>query len=185
MGTYRQTCCGSGLWLLAMGFSGSFIVARAVRPVTELAGMQSVGCVPCWWARDGEWQILQACPGGDSAFAIVLGQTGAPVLVADVIDSDFASVEAASPQGLSWHCALSPKMARGYNMPEEWIGAPAEVAERAEAWAREAGLQPDPAALRTALEAECDPLAEDLVLALVHALGFRFGDAADLEPPAA
>ncbi|CUM35910.1 hypothetical protein BN2537_785 [Streptomyces venezuelae] len=31
--------------------------------------------------------------------------------------------------------------------------------------------------------AECDPLAEDLVFALVHALGFRFRDGVALETP--
>ncbi|MDQ1012441.1 hypothetical protein QFZ82_006926 [Streptomyces sp. V4I23] len=142
----------------------SLIVARAVRPLTELAAMRSAGRVPCWWARDGE--------------------TGASVLVSHVVDSDFATVQAASPNGLSWQCALSPEMARDYGLPCEWIGDPVEVGERAAAWAREAGLRPDPVALRTALVAECDPLAEDLVFALVHALGFRFRDRVDLEPPA-
>ncbi|MFI1169972.1 hypothetical protein [Streptomyces melanogenes] len=114
----------------------------------------------------------------------LVDETGAPVLVVHVVDSDFATVDAESPQGLSWHCALSPEMARDYDLPEEWIGDPVEVGERAEAWAREAGLQPDPVALRNALVAECDPLAEDLVSALVHALGFRFRGEVDLEPAA-
>jgi hypothetical protein len=92
-----------------------------------------------------------------------------------VHDSDVVSVEAASPDGLTWHCALSPEMARDYGVPEEWIGNPDEVTHQAVAWAEEAGLQPDPAAVRATLEAECDPLAEGLVLDLVHALGFRFG----------
>ncbi|GAB1340407.1 hypothetical protein ACE1SV_69970 [Streptomyces sp. E-15] len=166
-----------------MGFSGSFIVARASQPLKELAAIRSLDCVPCWWARDGEWQIMQACPIADPDSSII-GETGASVLVSHVVDSDFATVQAASPDGLSWQCALSPEMARDYGLPGEWIGDPVEVGERAAAWAREAGLQPDPVALRAALVAECDPLAEDLVFALVHALGFRFRGGGALEPPA-
>ncbi|MFD8975663.1 MULTISPECIES: hypothetical protein [unclassified Streptomyces] len=164
-----------------MGFSGSFIVARAGRPLTELAAMRASGCMPLWWARDGEWQILQACPVADPDPSII-DETRAPVLVAHVVDSDFVTVQAASPDGLSWQCALSPEMARDYGLPGEWIGVSVEVGERAAAWARGAGLRPDPVALRAALVAECDPLAEDLVFALVHALGFRFLDGVGLEP---
>ena len=167
-----------------MGFSGSFIVARAGRPLTELAAMRGSDCMPYWWARDREWQILQACPIADPDPSIV-DETRASVLVAHVVDSDFVTVQAASPGGQSWRCALSPEMARDYRLPEEWIGDPVDVAERAAAWAREAGFQPDPVALRAALAAECDPLAEDSVFALVHALGFRFRDGAELPDPQA
>jgi hypothetical protein len=71
-------------------------------------------------------------------------------------------------------------MARGYGFPEEWIGDPDEVAEQAVAWAREAGLDPTPAEVRAALVTECDPLAEDLVFQLAHALGFRFDNGVGL-----
>ncbi|MFF9244833.1 hypothetical protein ACF1AY_38940 [Streptomyces sp. NPDC014776] len=165
-----------------MGFSGSFIVARGSRPLTQSAAMRASDCVPLWWARDGEWQILQACPIADPDSSI-LDETRASVLVCHVVDSDFATVQAAHPDGLSWQCALSPEMARDYGLPGEWIGDAVEVGERAEAWARRAGLQPDPVALGTALVAESDPLAEDLVFALVHALGFRFRDGVALDPP--
>ncbi|GEB62064.1 hypothetical protein GCM10017674_71820 [Streptomyces gardneri] len=166
-----------------MGFSGSFIVARAVRPLTKLAAMRASDCVPLWWARDGAWQILQACPIADPDPSII-SETSGSVLVCHVVDSDFVTVQAASPDGLSWQCALSPEMARECGLPGEWIGDPAGVGERAAAWARGAGLRPDPVALRAALVAECDPLAEDLVFALVHALGFRFRDGVALETSA-
>ncbi|MFF5639525.1 hypothetical protein [Streptomyces sp. NPDC012825] len=165
-----------------MGFSGSFIVARAGRPLTELAAIRASDCVPLWLARDGEWQILQACPITDPEPSII-GETRASVLVCHVVDSDFATVQAASPDDLSWQCALSPEMARDCGLPGEWIGDSVKVSERAAAWARGAGFQPDLVALRAALVTECDPLAEDLVFALVHALGFRFRNAVHLEPP--
>jgi hypothetical protein len=162
-----------------MGFSGSFIVARAGRPVTELVALRSSPCIAVWWARDDGWQILQALPGGDPDASIV-GETAAPVLVCHVVDSDFVTVQAASPGGLSWQATLSPVMARDYGFPEEWIGDPDEVTEQAVAWAREAGLDPTSAEVRAALVAECDPLAEDLVFQLAHALGFRFDGGAGL-----
>ncbi|MQS16151.1 hypothetical protein F7Q99_38745 [Streptomyces kaniharaensis] len=162
-----------------MGFSGSFVVARAEQPVTELAAVQALAATSWWSARDGAWQILQLSPGVAPHDSIAT-ETGAPALVMYVHDSDVVSVEAASPGGLTWHCALSPEMARDYDVPEEWIGDPDEVTRQAVAWAEAAGLQPDPVAVRTTLEAECDPLAEGLVLDLVHALGFRFGDGESL-----
>ena len=162
-----------------MGFSGSFIVARANRPVTELEALRLSPCVAVWWAKDNGWQILQALPGGDPDSSIV-GETEAPVLVCHVVDSDFVTVQAASPGGLSWQSVLSPVMARDYGFPEEWIGDPDEVVGQAVAWAREAGLDPDPTEVRAGLVAECDPLAEDLVFRLAHALGFRFHDGEDL-----
>lgn len=172
-------CRWSCLWCRAMGFWGSFIVARADLPVTELMALRSTGCVAVWWARDDRWQILQAHPGGDPDSSIV-GETAAPVLVCHVVDSDFVTVQAASPGGRSWQCALSPAKARDYGFPEAWIGDPDEVAAQAMAWAREAGLDPDPAEVRAALVAECDPQAEDLVFQLARALGFRFDDGVEL-----
>ncbi|MFE2867126.1 hypothetical protein [Embleya sp. NPDC059259] len=165
----------------AVGFSGTFIVARADRPLTDLASMQGSGCVPEWWARDGAWQILQASLGGDPRSSIV-SETQAPVLVAHVLHSDFVTVQAAGPSGLFWQCALSPVMARDYGFPEKWIGDADTVFRQACLWAREAGLRPDPSALRAALVAEGDPLAEALVFDLTQALGFRFDGGAPLDP---
>ncbi|RKE16812.1 hypothetical protein BX266_0050 [Streptomyces sp. TLI_171] len=116
--------------------------------------------------------MLQVWPGGDPGNSIV-EDTGAPVLAAHVMDGDFAAVQAASPGGLSWRCALSPEMAREYEFPEEWIGDPREVAEVAVAWAMEAGCQPDPDAVLAALVSEAKP-ADALVPVLMCALGFGF-----------
>jgi hypothetical protein len=158
---------------------GSFFVARADRPVTELLAMRAADAVPEWWARDGGWQILQASPGGDPDDSI-LTETGAPVLVMHVVESAFVTVQAASPAGPSWQCALSPRMARAYDVPEQWIGEPDEITQHAVAWAREAGLRPDPVGIRAVLVAEGDPRAESLVPDLVHALGFRFDEGESL-----
>ena len=148
-------------------------MARSDRSVAELAALQAVDALPLWRATDGKWQILQAGMSEDPDGSIT-AETGAPALVVHVVDSDFAVVLADSPGNLTWQCTLSPKTARAYDLPERWIGEPDDVTPRAVAWAEEAGLQPDPAAVRTALVAECDPFAEDLVFDLAMALGFRF-----------
>ncbi|WP_406865091.1 hypothetical protein ABZO31_33470 [Streptomyces sp. HUAS MG47] len=166
-----------------MGFSGSFIVARAGHALAELGALRALDCESLWWGQDGAWQILQVCPVADPDPSIIR-ETGAFLLVAHVVDSDFATVQGAGPDGLSWQCVLSPEMARDYGVPGDWIGDSAEVGERAVAWAQRAGLQPDSGALAAALAAECDPLAEDLVFALVHALGFRFRGTVEPEPVA-
>ena len=73
-------------------------------------------------------------------------------------------------------------MARDYGLSEKQMGDPDTVAALAVAWAEEAGLQPDPVAVKEALLCEADPFAEDLVFGLVRALGFRFGNGTNLEP---
>ncbi|MEU6235424.1 hypothetical protein [Kitasatospora sp. NPDC047058] len=165
-----------------MGFSGTFLVARADRPLTELSALRAVDASPCWSAGDGPWQILQLSPIAEPDDSIVT-ETAAPVLVLHVQDSDFAGVRAVSPGGPVWHCVLSPETARDYDVPERWIGEPDEVTDHAVAWAEEAGLRPDRAAVRAVLEAESDPFAEDLVVDLVHALGFRFDAGRSLHDP--
>ncbi|MER5641105.1 hypothetical protein ABT095_29665 [Kitasatospora sp. NPDC002227] len=155
-----------------MGFTGSFFVARSARPLVELPAVVAADGEPYAWWRDGEWQMLQVWPMGDPGDSIVR-DTGAPVLAAHVMDGDFAAVEARSPGGMSWKCALRPQSAREYDFPEEWIGDPREVAEVAAAWAREAGRKPDPEAVVGVLTSDTWP-AEGLVPTLLCALGFEF-----------
>lgn len=156
-----------------MAFPGSFIIARSGRPLMELSSVQTSGIKPVWCARDGEWQILEASPGGDPDLSIV-AETGAPVLAAHVVFSDFTAIQAASPGGVSWRCAMPAVVAREYEFPEEWIGVPADVTRQAVRWAKEAGLRPDPTAVRAVLSVAEHGEAEGLVRDLAYALGFRF-----------
>ncbi|MEV4333365.1 helix-turn-helix domain-containing protein [Streptomyces sp. NPDC049597] len=55
-------------------------MARASRPLTELAAIRASDRVPLWSARDGEWQTLQACPIVDPDPSIT-GETHASVPV--------------------------------------------------------------------------------------------------------
>ncbi|WP_329117776.1 hypothetical protein [Streptomyces sp. NBC_01465] len=83
--------------------------------------MSASSCAAVWWARDGGWQIVETDLMEDPDSSIV-DETAAPVMVCHVVDSDFVTVQAHSPGGVSWQCALSPVMARDYEFPEEWIG---------------------------------------------------------------
>ncbi|MFI2642864.1 hypothetical protein [Streptomyces sp. NPDC018610] len=159
-----------------MGFFGSFVVARCDGPLAELPAVRQAGGDPSWSARDGAWQIVRLHGGGRPAESIVR-DTGAPVLVAHVFDSDVAAVEAVGPKGSGWECVLSPRTARdSYGAPERSPDRNREAVPLAADWAREAGRVPDADAVAAVLAAEADPFAEDLVLDLTHALGFRFGE---------
>ncbi|WP_158715048.1 hypothetical protein [Kitasatospora phosalacinea] len=165
----------AGPTLRAIGFTGFFLLARSERPATELTVVRAVGATTdaLWRAGNSDWQLLQGCSTEDPDLAATAA-TGAPALIASVFDSDVGWVRAGSPEGRAWECFLSPVMAREYGIPEEEFGDPDEIAGRAAAWAREAGMRPDPEAVRAVLVAKGDPFAEDLVFDLVQALGFVF-----------
>lgn len=157
-----------------MGFFGSFVVARCDGPLAELPAMRQAGGDLAWSAQDGAWQIVQLHGGAKPSDSIVR-ETQGPVLVAQVFDSDVVAVEAASPKGPKWECVLSPQIAQdSYGAPEQVLEWNKEAAPLAADWAREADREPDTDALAAVLAAEADPFAEDLVLELMSALGFRF-----------
>ena len=115
--------------------------------------------------RDGD--------GGDLRGAIVaLSQaSGQPALVAYVIDSDCAQVEAAAPNGATWSAMLNPEVAvESYEAPEP--PDPEVVIEAASAWAGEAELSLDRAQLRSVLTAEFE-FAEEAFAALLAGLGIH------------
>ncbi|GHF61916.1 hypothetical protein GCM10018790_44860 [Kitasatospora xanthocidica] len=149
------------------------MVARSPRSLAELSVVRAEAAQPLWQAEDGDWRILQTA-GPVEAGVELAAETGAPALVFQVLDSDVVFARAFVPGGRSWHCAFPADMALDYEVPEKWIGEPGEVAPRATGWAEAAGLRPDEAEVRAVLERDTDPVAESLVLDLVHALGFRF-----------
>ncbi|MFD8751489.1 hypothetical protein ACFV0O_11005 [Kitasatospora sp. NPDC059577] len=159
-----------------MGFSGAFVVARSARSLTELTSVRLDEVLPEWEAEGAgadDWRILQTGGPVDTATGIV-AETGAPVLVMHVHDSDFVLAQAWGPGGLSWHSTFPREMALDYEVPEKWITEPDEIAPRAAAWAEGAGLRPDQAAVLAVLEQGSELLAEDLALDLTRALGFGF-----------
>ncbi|MEV7772592.1 hypothetical protein [Kitasatospora sp. NPDC086791] len=150
--------------------------------MTELAAVRVEEVLPGWEAgsagggegsEGGDWRILQTGSPVDTATEIV-AETGAPVLVMHVHDSDFVFAQAWGPGGLSRHSTFPLEMALDYQVPDRWIRAAGEVAPEAAAWAEGAGLRPDEAAVRAVLERGSDQFAEDLALELTRALGFAF-----------
>jgi hypothetical protein len=157
-----------------MGFSGIIVVARSARPLSELDSVRSCGGVATWSGVDGGWQAIQLGDAANDPPPALLEETGAPVLVARVVNGSFATVRAASPGGASWTGVLGPDQAERYPLPEEFLVLPEEVVDPAADWARAAGRAPNIDLLEDVLQAEPDPTAEDLVFALLDALGFAF-----------
>ena len=161
-----------------MGFTGDFILARNDQPLRELAFFVSgcvqgdLDCVFTCWPRPGGWQTLQIGHGvrddSLSAFQGLVEVTGAPILIANVMDSDVCQVRGLAPSGARWSTFLDPVKAADYGIPEPAPGA----AEHITQWAAEAGFTADPDALADVLTKRADPFVEDLVHELIDSCGF-------------
>jgi hypothetical protein len=148
-----------------MGYSGGIYVAKAERP-------EALGELAVLWEKDfpGGWHELQLDGFPESsALPEVVTTTGAPALVAVVLDSDMAHVEALSPAGVSWSAYLHPDNAESFGAPP-LPHSPDEITELAVAWSAEAGLRADPEAVRAALTAK-NTFAEETFTELLAALG--------------
>ncbi|HEY4017313.1 MAG TPA: hypothetical protein VGM75_01415 [Pseudonocardiaceae bacterium] len=157
-----------------MGFSGIIVVARSARPLSELDSIRACGGAHVWSGADRNWQAVQIGDAKDDPPPALVGETGAPVLVARVVQSAFAVVQATSPAGATWTGVLGPDQAERHPLPEEFLVPPEEVVDPAVDWAREAGRQPDVDRLEDVLLAEPAPTTEDLVFELLDALGLEF-----------
>lgn len=157
-----------------MGFSGIIVVARSARPLSELDSMRACGGSPVWSGTDEEWQAVQIADAGGGPPPTLLAETGAPALVARVVNGSFAMVRAAGPAGAGWTGVLGPDEAELHPLPVEFLVPPEDMVEPALDWARAAGLAPDADRLEDVLQAEPDPTAAELVFELLGALGFTF-----------
>ncbi|KIQ64954.1 hypothetical protein TR51_12805 [Kitasatospora griseola] len=161
-----------------MGFGGEYVLARSDRPLRELAGFAAgcaeghSDCVTECLPRPGGWQTLQIHHGlpGDSLrpFRQLADSTGAPVLIARVMDSDVCEVVGLAPSGARWSTYLDPAMAADYGFPEPPPGAAGHITR----WAAEAGCTADPIALAEVLAKRADSLVDDLIFDLIDACGF-------------
>ncbi|MFG2692658.1 hypothetical protein [Kitasatospora sp. NPDC048407] len=161
-----------------MGFTGEFVLARSDRPLRELAVFAAgcaeghADCVTDCWPRPGGWQTLQILHGlRDNSlrpFRQLVDTSGAPVLLANVMDSDVCEVVGLAPSGARWSTMLDPVMAADYGIPQPEPGA----AEQITRWAAEAGFAADPVALAEVLAKRADPFVEELVFDLIDACGF-------------
>ncbi|MFJ5921450.1 hypothetical protein ACIQF6_02460 [Kitasatospora sp. NPDC092948] len=164
-----------------MGFTGEFVLARSDRPLRELAVFATdcaegyADCVTECTPRPGGWQTLQIHHGlrSDSLqpYRQLVETTGAPVLLANVMDSDVCEVVGLAPSGARWSTMLDPVMAADYGIPEPEPGAAEHIAR----WAAEAGFAADPVALADVLVKRADPFVEELIFDLIDACGFPPG----------
>ncbi|MCG7205848.1 hypothetical protein [Streptomyces arenae] len=165
-----------------MGFWGSYVVCRSETP---LDGLQAVverhDGIDEHEHRPGGWQIGRY-PGpeladeGPGMLAELAAETRAPALTGFVLDSDTVFVEGFSARAGHWRACLAREAAEAYcDDDDEDFAAefpPAEAAARAAAaWAREAGLTPDPPGLLAVFAVADTDWAEGLFFRLLDLLG--------------
>jgi hypothetical protein len=164
-----------------MGYWGYFVVGRSERALTELEALSSGA--PDMTLRveaPGGWQVWEYPVGdGDVGNMNALAQeTGAPALFGYVMDSDCVVVEAAGPESGAWTTCLARAAMAGYIGAddkgltlEDYFLEPRDAAERAVAWAAEAGHEVNAEPLIDVLTQDPDPMAENLFFRLLDRLG--------------
>ena len=164
-----------------MGFWGSLVLCRPGGEFGELDAIASRDESVTEVGRPGgDWRIGQ----GEDATLIddaeaflqdLVGESGAPALLGYVVDSDCVDVVALGTASGLWRSCLDRAAMQAYAEDgplDDSILVPDAAAERAAAWAAEAGLQPDLVALRSVFSRTGDELlAEALFFQLVDALG--------------
>ncbi|GGY71735.1 MULTISPECIES: hypothetical protein [Streptomyces] len=177
-----------------MGYWGYFVVGRAERPLAELDALSGAADMTLRRSAPDGWQVWEF-PGGDGDVGNMndlAGQTGAPALFGYVMDSDCVVVEAAAPESGAWTTCLARSAMAGYLGAEkegltleDYFLEPRDAAERAVAWAAEAGhtasageltevLSADPGSGSgpgSATGADSDPVAEKLFFRFLDRLG--------------
>ncbi|WP_329335505.1 hypothetical protein OG866_16635 [Streptomyces sp. NBC_00663] len=163
-----------------MGYWGYFVVGRSARPLEELETL--AGAAEGLSLRSeaaGGWQVWEY-PSGDGdlgSMNALARETGAPALFGYVMDSACVVVEAAGPESGAWTTCLARAAMAGYIGAgqeglalEDYFLEPPDAAERAAAWAEEAGRAVDAGRLLEVLTADPDPLAENLFFRLLDRL---------------
>lgn len=116
-----------------MGFWGTYIVAQAANPLTELAVLRPSTSDITWHGRGADgWQAVKVHRGPDgwdssdlpaaweATLPALMEQTGSPVLAAAVLDSDGAQLIGYSPQQGRWGGWLMLDRIIGHIDPEGW-----------------------------------------------------------------
>lgn len=164
-----------------MGYWGYYVVGRSERPLGEFGAVAGVrGELALLDRRPDGWQVWE-CPGGDGARDVgnmntLALETGAPALFGYVMDSDCVVVEAAAPESGAWTTCLARGAMAGYLggdglTLEDYFLEPRDAAERAVAWAAEAGRRVGTGPLLDVLNADPDPSAEELFFRFLDRLG--------------
>jgi hypothetical protein len=188
-----------------MGYWGYFVVGRAERPLAELAAPADAEGITLRASAPGGWQVWEypSRDGDVGSMNALAAETGAPALFGYVMDSASVVVEAAGPQSGAWTACLGrAAMAARLGIVEEETGEdeeageddaekgedeadgpvledyflePRDAAERAVAWAAEAGHGVAVEPLLDVLRAEPDPAADELAENLFFRLLDRLG----------
>ncbi|SPF02326.1 hypothetical protein SMA5143A_3081 [Streptomyces sp. MA5143a] len=190
------------LWCIPdMGYWGYYVVARSERPLAELDALARARGMTLRTAAADGWQVW-ACPrgadgdgaagdgGGDGGSGgdgdvgnmnTLARETGSPALFGYVLDSDCVVVEAAAPESGAWTTCLARTAMADYLgdggqglTVDDYFLEPRDAAERAVAWAAEAGRVAAEEALIDVLASEpgpVDPLAENILFRLLDRLG--------------
>lgn len=163
-----------------MGYWGYYVVGRSERPLAELDALAGAHGMVLWTTAADGWQVWEY-PRGDGdvgSMSTLARETGAPALFGYVMDSDCVAVEAAGPESGVWTtCLARAAMATHLGESEEGLTVddyflePADAAERAVAWAAEAGHTVVTEPLLAVLSADADPLAENLLFRFLDRLG--------------
>ncbi|MET8683949.1 hypothetical protein ABZV77_07000 [Streptomyces sp. NPDC004732] len=167
-----------------MGYWGYYVVGRSERPLVELkavAGLRDE--LTLLDRRPGGWQVWEV-PGGDGSDAerdvgnmnTLALESGAPALFGYVMDSACVIVEAAAPESGAWTTCLARRAMAGYLggselTVEDYFLEPRDAAQRAVAWAAEAGRTVPAGPLLDVLNADAQPSAEELFFRLLDRLG--------------
>ena len=173
-------------WSVAeVGFWGSFLVCRATAPQYELEAVaeRSEGID---WHHEyaGGWQVgvyggPELAEETETMLMELCTETGAPTLTGFVLDSDAVLVDGYSSGHGCWRACLAREAMRGYceQAGEDFDATfpPADSATAAAtSWAADAGLPIDPAEVQRVFQlGQADPVAEELFLMLLSALGVR------------
>ncbi|MFG2541210.1 hypothetical protein ACGFOM_02175 [Streptomyces sp. NPDC048594] len=173
-----------------MGYWGYFVVGRGTRPLAEQDALAGAADMALRQSAPDGWQVWEF-PGGDGDVGNMndlAAQTGAPALFGYVMDSDCVVVEAAAPESGAWTTCLARSAMAGYLGAErdgltleDYFLEPRDAAERAVAWAAEAGRTASAVELAEVLAAEpaagadagddSGPVAEKLFFRFLDRLG--------------
>ncbi|MFE7837191.1 hypothetical protein ACFU53_14460 [Streptomyces sp. NPDC057474] len=177
-----------------MGYWGYYVVGRSERPLAELDALAGAEGMTLRATAAGGWQVwaYQTGAPGDEAAGDAGGggdvgnmntlarETGAPALFGYVMGSDCVVVEAAGPESGAWTTCLARRAMAAYLgdgqglTVEDYFLEPRDAAERAVAWAAEAGRAVVERSLADVLTSEpgpVDPLAENILFRLLDRLG--------------
>ncbi|TQE16614.1 hypothetical protein Sipo8835_42905 [Streptomyces ipomoeae] len=172
-----------------MGYWGYYVVGRSPRPLAELDALAGAEGIRLWTRAAEDWQVWEYPTGMDEDAGNVgnmntlARETGAPALFGYVMGSDCVVVEAAGLESGAWTTCLARRAMARYlgvgddehgRSVEDYFLEPRDAAERAVAWAAEAGRIVVEQPLVDVLTSEpgpADPLAENILFRLLDRLG--------------